>query len=104
METDLGAPLFEGLRPNGELEPEPERPPTPPQQQHHHNVQQEHPQWDHMQYYMAPPPPQPISNPNKRDIFSDMDRTSYVFIFIAFVLGFFIGRGMVQPILFKSSS
>lgn len=100
METDIGAPLFEGLRPNEELIHE--RPPTPPQQQQ--PIQQEQ-QWDHMQYYTAPQPPLPpsIHHDVKKDIFSDMDRSSYILIFIAFVLGFFMGRGMVQPILFKSS-
>ena len=102
METDIGAPLFEGLRPNEELEHE--RPLTPPQQQQQQPVQQEQ-QWDHMQYYMPPtaPPPSPVYPHVKKDIFADMDRSSYIMIFIAFVLGFFMGRGMVQPVLFKSS-
>ena len=88
METDLGTPIFE-------------RPGTPPMSDHeplpHHNRQNQ--QWDHMQYYVPPPPPPPV----KKDFFADMDRTTYIMIFIAFVLGFFMGRGMIQPILFKSS-
>lgn len=101
METDIGAPLFEGLRANEEFVPE--RPPTPPQQ--HEPPIQHGQQWDHMQYYTPPSAPSPpfIQHNLKKDIFSDMDRSSYILIFIAFVLGFFMGRGMVQPVLFKSS-
>lgn len=88
METDLGTPIFD--RPGTPPMPEHEPPPPPPPQH-----------WDHMQYYAPPPPPPPPQV--KKDFFADMDRTTYIMIFIAFILGFFMGRGMIQPILFKSS-
>ena len=96
METDIGTiePSridFQGLRPEmaRELDPEPE-----PEQ-----VRQQQ-EWDPVQYY---PIPQSYQQPEKRDIFADMDRTTYIFLFIAFVVGFFIGRGMIQPVILKGN-
>ena len=38
----------------------------------------------------------------KKDIFSDLDKTAYVIIFIAFILGFFMGKTM-QPVILRHS-
>jgi hypothetical protein len=48
--------------------------------------------------FMAPPPQyHPIQG---RDFFGEMDKTTYVIIFIAFILGFFMGKTM-QPVILK---
>lgn len=98
METDIGTiePSridFQGLRPEmaRELDPEPEPEPEQVRQQQ---------EWDPVQYY---PIPQSYQQPEKRDILADMDRTTYIFLFIAFVVGFFIGRGMIQPVILKGN-
>ena len=103
METDIGTvdPSridFQGLRSESfhrELEDiEPIR-----QESHVHPEHQEPQQGrDHMQYY---PPPQVYQQTDKRDVFADMDRSTYIFIFISFVIGFFVGRGMIQPVIIK---
>ena len=97
METDIGTiePSridFQGLRPEMTRELEPDHEPEPQQR-----LQQE---WDPVQYY---PIPQSYQQPEKRDVLADMDRTTYTFIFIAFVVGFFIGRGMIQPVILKGN-
>jgi hypothetical protein len=46
------------------------------------------------QYYEQPPQ---VSKP---DPFSNLDKTAYVVIFIAFILGFFMGKTM-QPVILR---
>jgi hypothetical protein len=91
METDIGTVDFTGLRSEHAPahEPEPEPAPT--------HIQQD---WDPVQYYPVPPSYQ---QPEKRDILADMDRNTYLFIFIAFIVGFFLGRGMIQPVILRGS-
>ena len=54
--------------------------------------------------YVQPPQPQPMWEPpdqfTKKDIFSDLDRTAYIIIFVAFILGFFMGKTM-QPVILR---
>jgi hypothetical protein len=45
-------------------------------------------------YYEQPPPPQ------KEDIFSNLDKTAYIIIFVSFILGFFMGKTM-QPVILR---
>ena len=52
-----------------------------------------------------PPEPQPRSQPNiyyqdKTDFFTNLDKTAYVVIFVAFILGFFMGKAM-QPVILR---
>ena len=61
---------------------------------------------DPPQYYFPPPPPmmmmqqpQPIE-PQKPDIFANLDKTAYLVIFAAFILGFFMGKTM-QPVILR---
>ena len=64
------------------------------------------------QYYEQPPiqhqhqqpiyvhqPQIPLSQ-EKNDIFSNIDKTGYVIIFVAFLLGFFMGKTM-QPVILR---
>jgi hypothetical protein len=42
-----------------------------------------------------------FSEPNgKKDIFTDVDKSVYIIIFIAFILGFFMGKTM-QPVILR---
>lgn len=43
--------------------------------------------------------PQDIQD-TKKDIFSDLDKTAYIIIFVAFILGFFMGKTM-QPVILR---
>ena len=57
------------------------------------------------EYYYAPPPPpipqQPYQmHPEKIDLFSNLDKTAYIVIFVAFILGFFMGKTM-QPVILR---
>ena len=54
------------------------------------------------QYYF--PPPQQYYEPppqyQKDDIFSNLDKTAYIIIFVSFILGFFMGKAM-QPVILR---
>lgn len=83
METDIGNPI--------EYNPE-----VRVDEEEHH---QQEPQ---VQYYYQPPPvmmtpPQP---PEKPDLFASLDKTAYLVIFAAFILGFFMGKTM-QPVILR---
>jgi len=43
---------------------------------------------------------QQLIQPEKQDIFSNLDKTGYVIIFVAFLLGFFMGKTM-QPVILR---
>ena len=49
--------------------------------------------------FMAPPPP-PYQHIQGRDFFGEMEKTTYIIIFVAFILGFFMGKTM-QPVILK---
>jgi hypothetical protein len=53
-------------------------------------------------YYPPPPPPPPPVQQyqEKIDIFSNLDKTAYIVIFVAFILGFFMGKTM-QPVILR---
>ena len=63
----------------------------------------------------APPPPPPMypmmqqqwqpmnSSPSQpMDIFASIDKTTYIIVFVGFILGFFMGKTM-QPVILKPS-
>jgi len=58
--------------------------------------QQQQPQQPYYDY-----PPQ-YDEPKKSDIFGDMSKTTYIIIFVAFILGFFMGKTM-QPVILRPS-
>ena len=64
----------------------------------------EEPEQEQPVYYYAPPPPPPPSpypmQPEKIDLFSNLDKTAYIVIFVAFILGFFMGKTM-QPVILR---
>jgi hypothetical protein len=101
METDVGTVDpnridFQGLRNEAYQTLDEEEPTIIPQQSHPPQAPPSQSQWDPVQYYNIPP-----QQNDKRDIFADMDRTMYIIIAVAFVIGFFIGRGMVQPVILR---
>ena len=66
------------------------------------NIQQE-PE-NNEQYYIPPPQiyahhPHQMQN-EKNDLFSNLDKTGYIIIFVAFLLGFFMGKTM-QPVILR---
>lgn len=58
------------------------------------------PMHDQPYYYQHPPPPQYYPPPQNVDFFSNLDKTAYVVIFVAFILGFFMGKTM-QPVILR---
>jgi hypothetical protein len=101
METDLG----DKEDPRGPIQPprgfyDDELPPPLERE----NTQQ----WDQQpsggwsgppQMMWMPPPPQAPTQ--KRDILSDIDKTTYIIAFVVFILGFFMGKTM-QPVILRN--
>jgi hypothetical protein len=59
------------------------------------------------QFYMQPPPPpfmyppQHMSDtPRVPDFLNSLDKAAYIVIFVAFILGFFMGKTM-QPVILR---
>jgi len=67
-------------------------PEEPPQQQEYY-IPAHQPEQQFI-YYQQPPPV------TKNDIFSNLDKTAYILIFVAFILGFFMGKTM-QPVILR---
>lgn len=62
-----------------------------------------HPPQQHPMYMSHPFPPQDIhmnGDAKGKDLFGDLDKTAYVVIFVAFILGFFMGKTM-QPVILR---
>ncbi len=83
MDTEISSPI--DYNPQLEME-EPPREDEPPQ------------------YYYAPPPhmmtPPPSEPQPKADFLASLDKTAYLVIFAAFILGFFMGKTM-QPVILR---
>ena len=85
MESDIGNPLE--YTPDGLEKEEP--------------MEDEQREQEPMYYYPPPPPPPPqMQYQEKIDIFSNLDKTAYIVIFVAFILGFFMGKTM-QPVILR---
>lgn len=76
-----------------------------------YDEQQNHPSYMQRQPLPPPPPPmfpgmqqqwQPIDANKTNDVFSSIDKTAYIIIFVAFILGFFMGKTM-QPVILRPS-
>ena len=53
--------------------------------------------------YAFQPQMQPQSQPDKIDFFADIDKKTWIFILIALILGFFMGKTMqIQPIMMRA--
>lgn len=93
METDMGDPS------------------TPPRPMHEpsSNFGSFHPEEEEhgpVNWMPQPPPQQPIMmmapppEPQKKDIFAEIDKTTYIIAFAVFILGFFMGKTM-QPVILR---
>jgi hypothetical protein len=104
METDIGQPI--DYNPSIHL---PKEEPLPEQQQHYEDSSpideyMQHP--SHM--YMEPPPQQMYysqhSQPMQTQQFdiTSLDKNTYLMAFVAFLLGFFMGKTMISPVIFRN--
>ena len=88
METDIGRmgdnPRFE---------------PAPLEDYQEFQQHQQHQPPQYQQYDYVPPPPQ--TQTKKIDFFADIDKKAWIFILIALILGFFMGKTM-QPIILRT--
>jgi hypothetical protein len=85
MESDIGNPLEY----------------TPDVLEKEEPMEDEQHEQEPMYYYPPPPPPPPqMQYQEKIDIFSNLDKTAYIVIFVAFILGFFMGKTM-QPVILR---
>jgi hypothetical protein len=58
------------------------------------------------EYYYHPPQPPYIMTPEpfsqkSTDIFASLDKVAYIVIFVAFILGFFMGKTL-QPVILRT--
>jgi len=99
METDIGQPI--DYNPSIHV---PKEPPLPDQHEKDSSPIDEYMQ---PQMYMEPPPPQmfypsmPPVQSNSFDITS-LDKNTYLMAFVAFLLGFFMGKTMISPVIFRN--
>jgi len=85
MESDIGNPLEY----------------TPDVLEKEEQMEDEQHEQEPMYYYPPPPPPpQQMQYQEKIDIFSNLDKTAYIVVFVAFILGFFMGKTM-QPVILR---
>ena len=87
MEAEVGTPIE--YNPNDFINKEMEE-------------EQKEPEPENNEQYYFPPPQQYYEPPHhqKDDIFSNLDKTAYVIIFVSFILGFFMGKTM-QPVILR---
>jgi hypothetical protein len=95
METDLPVPIDDSLSYQ-------QRPPSM------HEEEPEYKQEEEPQYYYPPPPvymmppPQP-QQPQKKDIFSELERIHWIIFVATVLLAFFMGKSISTPIILRSS-
>jgi len=69
-----------------------------------HQPDEQKPEPENNEQYYFPPPQQyyePYTQPTqKEDIFTNLDKTAYIIIFVSFILGFFMGKTM-QPVILR---
>jgi len=92
MEAEVGTPI--NYNPDDFMSKE---------EEHHQSDEPKSEPENNEQYYF--PPPQPYYEPypqqtQKEDIFTNLDKTAYIIIFVSFILGFFMGKTM-QPVILR---
>jgi hypothetical protein len=93
METDI-SPIYEQQNNFQDFQPDPS-PYNQPSMQQQQQVQP--PQYE----YMMQGPPPPVQQ-KKSDFFGDIDKKAWIFIIVALILGFFMGKTM-QPIILRTN-
>jgi hypothetical protein len=73
--------------------------PDEEERDYYHQPPQQQPQY----YYMQPQPSEVIQQPpeKKASIFSELDKTTWIFVLAVFIIGFFMGKSMT-PVIIKS--
>ena len=69
-------------------------------------IQRSEPEPEPEPHHLPPPPqqyfyPEYINTPLPKQDFIGLDKVTYIIIFVAFILGFFMGKTM-QPVILKS--
>jgi hypothetical protein len=105
METDIGQPI--DYNPNIHTPREPPLPPPDDDERHHDSspideYMQDQPPPMHM--YMDQPPPQMYYAQQQASSFdiTSLDKNTYLMAFVAFLLGFFMGKTMISPVIFRN--
>jgi hypothetical protein len=89
METDIGNPIEYNPQIHGDDDEDEQQPRHDEQPMMHH-------------YYMPPPPPPPsIQGVGDKLDFTNLDKNTYIVMFIAFIVGFFMGKTM-QPVILRA--
>lgn len=83
-----------------EFSPKPIDPPNQPEEVDEDNEWDQQPMMFHHPPPMMPPPHMQGAPPTQNPL--DLDKTMYIILFIAFILGFFMGKTM-QPIIVRST-
>ena len=93
MESDLPVPIDDSITY--------QRPPSV-----HHEEEPGEVYGGRQEYYYQPPPPPPpvyMMQPQKKDIFSELDRIHWVIFVATVLLAFFMGKSIATPIILRSS-
>jgi len=103
METDIGEAI--NYNPNIHVPKEPplplpddDRQDSSPIDEYMHDQQQQ-------PYYMeqAPPPQMYTAYPAQQQFdITSLDKNTYLMAFVAFLLGFFMGKTMISPVIFRN--
>ena len=93
MEAEVGTPI--NYNPDDFMSKEEE----------HHQLDEPKSEPENNEQYYFPPPQQQYYEPypqqaQKEDIFTNLDKTAYIIIFVSFILGFFMGKTM-QPVILR---
>ena len=76
----------------------------PPQHPLRHIPEEEEDKEEETPIYLPHHPPSHMnfqsSRTNSSNIFEELDKTAYIIIFVAFILGFFMGKTM-QPVILR---
>lgn len=94
---------MDGLGPIDDSNFNPDGPPKPiDDREESTNINDFKIQQEPVQHYYDYNQPQMYEPPRQPDIFNEMSKTTYVIIFVAFILGFFMGKTM-QPVILRPS-
>lgn len=76
----------------------------PPQMENNFDIHPNEHHMDHQEMPIYHHPPNPIQqtphHQSPGDIFSELDKTAYIVMFVAFILGFFMGKTM-NPVIIR---
>jgi len=72
----------------------------PPQHPLRHIPEEEEDKEEETPIYLPHRPPSHMNFNRTSNIFEELDKTAYIIIFVAFILGFFMGKTM-QPVILR---